>query len=217
MGTLLNRRRYMGGAKGFPYDAEIEYLESTGAACIDTGITPTLSYSVEMEFKWVSPFSSGDASANLFGCINGWNHNGYAIVYTHQLNRKSFYNCWGNNFKANDNYDLSYLLDSWHTLNFSNKKAMVDGTQIGQTSTGTGNPIGSVYLFCAKNWANGNNYGIGTTKQIRSFKLYNASSNLVRDLIPVRKGTTGYMYDKISKQLFGNAGTDAFVLGPDKT
>ena len=215
MGTLLNRRRYMGG-KALPYDAEVEYLQSTGTACIDTGIIPTLSYSVEIEFKWVSPFFSADASANLFGSINGWNNNGFCIVYTHQSNRHDFYNCWGNNFKESRNTDLSYLLDSWHTLTFTNKKTLIDGTQIGQTSTGTGNPIGNVYLFCARNWANGNLYGIGTTKQIRSFKMYDASSNLVMDLIPVRKGTVGYMYDKVSGQLFGNAGTDAFVLGPDK-
>ena len=36
------------------------------------------------------------------------------------------------------------------------------------------------------------------------------------DGIPVRKGTTGYLYDRVSKQLFGNAGTGDFVLGPDK-
>ena len=71
MGTLLNRRRYMGGAKGLPYDAEVEYLESTGTAYIDTGITPTLSYSVEMEFYLVSPLSSESASATMFGALNG--------------------------------------------------------------------------------------------------------------------------------------------------
>jgi hypothetical protein len=39
---------------------------------------------------------------------------------------------------------------------------------------------------------------------------------LVRDFIPVRVGNVGYMYDKVSKQLFGNQGTGAFILGPDK-
>jgi hypothetical protein len=38
----------------------------------------------------------------------------------------------------------------------------------------------------------------------------------VADFIPVRIGQTGYMYDKVSGQLFGNAGTGAFILGPDK-
>ena len=36
-------------------------------------------------------------------------------------------------------------------------------------------------------------------------------------MIPVRVGQVGYMYDRVSKTLFGNAGTDSFVLGPDVT
>ena len=39
---------------------------------------------------------------------------------------------------------------------------------------------------------------------------------LVRDFIPVRKGGKGYMYDRVSKKLFGNKGTGDFVVGPDK-
>lgn len=35
------------------------------------------------------------------------------------------------------------------------------------------------------------------------------------DLIPVRKGNVGYMYDKVSGKLYGNAGTGKFIVGPD--
>jgi hypothetical protein len=53
-----------------------------------------------------------------------------------------------------------------------------------------------------------------------SSKLYfckiNVDSNLVRDLIPVRIGNVGYMYDKVSGKLFENQGTGNFILGPDK-
>ena len=38
---------------------------------------------------------------------------------------------------------------------------------------------------------------------------------LVRDMVPVRVGQVGYMYDRVSNTLFGNAGTGDFVLGPD--
>ena len=47
-------------------------------------------------------------------------------------------------------------------------------------------------------------------------KLYD-NNILVRDLIPVRIGAVGYFYDRVSGQLFGNSGTGAFVIGPDKT
>ena len=44
----------------------------------------------------------------------------------------------------------------------------------------------------------------------------------VRDFIPVRFTNSlgvseGAMYDRVSGQLFRNAGTGAFVIGPDKT
>ena len=42
-----------------------------------------------------------------------------------------------------------------------------------------------------------------------------SNGSYICDLIPVRVGKVGYMYDKVSGQLFGNAGTGAFVLGPD--
>ena len=37
------------------------------------------------------------------------------------------------------------------------------------------------------------------------------------DIIPVRVGDIGYLYDRVSGQLFGNSGTGAFIIGPDKT
>jgi len=40
---------------------------------------------------------------------------------------------------------------------------------------------------------------------------------VVVDFIPVRKEGVGYMYDKVSRQLFGNSGTGNFILGNDKT
>jgi hypothetical protein len=34
-------------------------------------------------------------------------------------------------------------------------------------------------------------------------------------MIPVRKDGVGYMYDRITKKLYGNAGTGSFILGAD--
>jgi hypothetical protein len=49
---------------------------------------------------------------------------------------------------------------------------------------------------------------------LRSCKFMRGDE-LLRDFIPVRKGNIGYMYDRVSGQLFGNQGTGEFVLGPD--
>ena len=63
------------------------------------------------------------------------------------------------------------------------------------------------------------NGGSGTDSRkfvgrIAYVKIY-LSDVLVMDCIPVRVGQTGYMYDKVSGNLFGNRGTGDFILGPD--
>ena len=55
----------------------------------------------------------------------------------------------------------------------------------------------------------------GSSGKLYYCKIWKGGS-LVRDYIPVRVGQVGYMYDKVSGQLFGNSGTGDFVLGPDK-
>ena len=46
-------------------------------------------------------------------------------------------------------------------------------------------------------------------------EIWDEQYNKVLDLIPVRKGNIGYMYDRVSGQLFGNQGTGAFIIGND--
>ena len=44
------------------------------------------------------------------------------------------------------------------------------------------------------------------------------NGDLLFDLIPVRKNGVGYLYDKVSGELFGNAaGSGSFSYGDDKT
>ena len=53
-----------------------------------------------------------------------------------------------------------------------------------------------------------------TQMTLYSFKIWK-NGVFVRDYIPVRKGTVGYLYDRVSGKLFGNAGTGAFTYGND--
>ena len=69
----------------------------------------------------------------------------------------------------------------------------------------------SIVLF---GWCN---LGTKTSSYCRigGFTAYNNGAK-VMDLIPVRKDGVGYMYDKVSGQLFGNAsGSGAFTYGND--
>lgn len=55
----------------------------------------------------------------------------------------------------------------------------------------------------------------GGSVQIASVKIHD-NGVLVRDFVPVRIETAGYLYDKVTGNLFGNSGTGSFILGPDK-
>ena len=70
----------------------------------------------------------------------------------------------------------------------------------------------SIFLFENNvSWAGG-----GSRPKCRiKYAKFHKGSILVRDFIPVRKGTVGYLYDRVTGALFGNAGTGDFVIGPD--
>lgn len=50
--------------------------------------------------------------------------------------------------------------------------------------------------------------------KIYEFKIKNSDGTLQRHMIPVSKDNTGYMYDLVTKQLYGSAGFDPFLYGP---
>ena len=54
-----------------------------------------------------------------------------------------------------------------------------------------------------------------TGLRIAHIAIYDGET-LVRDLVPVRIGNEGFMYDYVTETLFGNQGTGRFMLGPDK-
>lgn len=188
-----------------PYDAEIEYLQSTGTQWIDldyyadqyTSMTAKFQYTATTAQQYL--FSIRDAWDVMFGFyING------SSKFAFSFNNATHYNATKINLAANT---------SLHTLSISacntNGTVVFDNKTI-NLSGGTRNP-GSIRLFGA----------VGTPPYGRpKMKLYNISFSrngvLDCDLIPVRKGTTGYMYDKVSGKLYGNSGTDTFTLGPDK-
>jgi hypothetical protein len=60
--------------------------------------------------------------------------------------------------------------------------------------------------------------GAGEPSKIKLYNLkFSRNGNILRNFIPVRVGTVGYLFDKVNRQLYGNAGSGAFTLGPDIT
>jgi hypothetical protein len=64
-----------------------------------------------------------------------------------------------------------------------------------------------------------NSSGISTNPDDNIGKIHNCqifrNGVLLRDFVSVRVGQKGYLYDRVSRQLFGNAGTGDFIIGND--
>lgn len=190
------------------YDAEIEFLESTGTQWLDTEFYPDLStLSCEIKLRLVS--SANDGLFGLFGVR--------AVASSDTKNNCSILtNPSKHNLRIDWYKYLTVYADIGEDYEFScgtGNRVVINGTEYEETSTPkvSGYSDYSFYLFATNS--------VGTPMALCNQRVYHAkihdNGTLVRDLIPVRKGNIGYMYDRVSGRLFGNSGTGEFVLGPD--
>lgn len=185
-----------------PYDAEIEYLQSSGTQFIN------LSFGADVTDEVFARFAVGKLGSDKY--INSsrtWNSNNNR--WGMGVHQNEYCMAFGN--RTTGSGIIGGTPDGkFHNWHYANK--FVEITDLGRSkdfsSIGWGGTTSTLKLFYG--------YNSNTACSISSYKhLKNGVA--VCDFIPVRVGTTGYMYDKVSKQLFGNSGTGSFVLGPDVT
>jgi hypothetical protein len=192
------------------FDSKIEYIENIAGSYINTGIKGSGSQKIECVFMPIKKTS------NEFNCIYGartkpGNQDG---IYIYNNNTTNNYGYVAYNATATNNLAAAFAsLNVKHTFVQDKGLFTLDGTTIKSHTNATFTSTANIFIFDGSN-ANvrGNYKGYF---RLYSFKIYNASGILVRNFVPVRVGSVGYLYDNVSKSLFGNVGTDAFVLGPD--
>lgn len=180
------------------YDAQVEYLESTGTQYIDTGRNyANGAVSIDLDLKIltnsitsnIALFGVGTSSGNWFG----------------QATSNQVYGCGSeasnSNIQVGNRIFANLLYGTGITLT-------INGNLIG--SRGSGVYTGTFKLFKASATASTPVHTL-----VYSMTMKNANSIIIQNLIPVRCGTTGYMYDRVSGTLFGNDGTGDFVVGAD--
>ena len=201
--TSPNGVNFIGGRE-IIYDAEIEYLETQGNCNIPTPYVPSgLNIGIQTKFM--------------------------PLGYTQNTNWMSWYNAYTNEqtqcfrcMRPRSN-DLIWITngavsagsgsDPQYNITFGNtyeivtngRSISVNGvTKTGRTQSSTHN-TGIISIF--ENRFKGRCY---------YFKVLD-NGNLILDCIPVRIGNVGYMYDKVSNQLFGNnpAASGTLILGAD--
>jgi hypothetical protein len=187
-----------------PYDAEIEYLESTGTQYIYTGIIPQLTTDV---------YSLGIAATGVvaYGFFAGVEEKiDGSVVQLGLLRRSASNNFW---YVVNKNQATPLInINERHDATIALDRN--GGCRIDSVTFSIGDTYNTVFTLPLYVGAlNGN----GKTRSYNKMRLYHFSvkRNGVKiiDLIPVRKGDIGYMYDRVSGELFGNDGTGEFILG----
>ena len=188
MGSIINLSASR-LVKTLPYDAEIEYLKGDWNCYIDTLYFPTTTTEIEVKQSYSSNFDWGVRASGF--TVGVWRN---TIYY----------------YRA---YQQDWSPSAVRVLYIGKGIVTVDGQQIQTYSPIPARMSLPIALFC---WHNNSYAPHGNDNvTIYYFKVWEDDA-LVLDLIPVRVGTTGYMYDKVSGQLFGNEGTGNFILGPDK-
>lgn len=198
---MINRRRVYGGSKKLPYDAEIEYLESSGNQYIDTGVVLDATMTVRVLYDFIQ-----------YGFVFGARNN--AAVNAVDRHYSGVANEIGDQYVIRYGNEILYRLNTIpHGTNgvvISPAGVVLNGKTVSVVTYGNAFFSGHCFLFTINH--GGSPYlGAYAFNRIRRFSIDN-----IIDLIPVRVGQVGYMYDKVSKQLFGNSGTGDFILGPDK-
>ena len=198
--SIFRRRLMMGQGESepVPYDARIEYLESTGTQWIDTGIIPDNDTGLS-----IKAYSSNTTDSYVVGLRNNAGNTRWCIGhstggYYYAINSTNSYRFATNPLEMFFNYLNSKMFRATgyggHTLSSLSFVPTYNIRMFGSAGT----------VASYSKWA-GRIYYLQITQ----------GDSVVMNLIPVRVGTVGYMYDKVSKQLFGNDGTGDFILGGD--
>jgi hypothetical protein len=199
--------------KGRPYDAEIEYLESTTTQYINTNI----SLSTDMIISCTYAFSeTNEIWRRLFGWSH-WTQEGWGNTYSFCYNTSTRI-CPRFVVGVNSEVYLpKYTSGKYEVSLNTNGFVHVKGLDNAYNQSSNLNPWQyssaphPIYLY---NFG-GSSIVDGAKCKVYGFKI-KSNNKVLLNFTPVRVGNVGYMYDKVSGKLFGNSGTGNFILGPDK-
>lgn len=209
----------LGRKPKLPYDAEVEYLQSTGTQWIDTGVVPTLYTKSEVVAKFTTVSSSQICGAYWDGVYNAFDTCGVAN------------NSWFLRALTSGSPNPSGWTVDTNTHTFvsdaQTNTMSVDGVSVTRSAISIGTPV-SIYLFARHERSEGASVTFPCQVKIYSVRFFD-SGVLVRDFIPVRitneQGVSeSAMYDRANPTvgmdpdgsprtdgLYRNRGTGAFL------
>lgn len=185
--------------RGVPYDAEVEYLESTGTQWIDTGIKPNNNTHTQLLLQLTNI-----NAPTILDAKTSWSLNAYTVGF------------WDGGYVASA-YGASGPLPPQGQVRWTLDKILID---FDKRNISIGNLFSTTFTSqtfeCEKSLFIFKSHSAYAPAEMKLYycKIYD-NDVITRDIIPVRVGSIGYMYDRVSHKLFGNKGTGNFILGPD--
>ena len=179
-----------------PYDAEVEYLESTGTQYINLS-QAIAGRTIATEIRWVPVSSVNDRF------VHGGGQNSSPQVRIGTYSNQ-------NPFVAVDGTTCYIYIPNGAIVSKVDRQYVVCRTNLYHSDY--------IYLYCQE-WSRLPNGLISA--RIFDVKISDSGGNAIMNLVPVRftneqNQSEGAMYDRVSGALFRNAGTGAFTIGPDK-
>lgn len=223
---IAARESFAAARRRLPYDAEVEYLESTNTQWIDTGLVWKLgdTFRIETAQSQIRDQASFGVAARIYGFSNNDNN----------ANPRGFF--WGSAPYSGGRADVLPFVYGLakHSITLNETSCVVDGVALsGSVTSGTADSLHTIPLFCRVN-----NSAITTINKTYNGKIYSwkhfRDGVLIRNMTPVRytneQGVSeGAMYDRANPTvgmnpdgspradgLYRNRGTGAFIFGPDK-
>ena len=182
---------------------ELEYIQSSGTQYIDTGFKPSGNSGIVVDYQQVGTIAYQDP---LFGARQSSSNTAFSMWLSSNVTYPQYGNVSydAKPISINNNTRLIYKLDKGIA---SCGDKTVSFSQLSFTSSY------NLVLFSV------NTGGTVDTRRI-SGKLYNCkiydNNEIVRDFIPCKNpsGVIG-LYDTVNSQFYQNAGSGAFVAGPE--
>ena len=197
----------MSGSTSLPFDSFVQWLEApSDQSYIDTEVSGQSGLEFGITFEFFTPAQY----APIFGNYIDEAHNCCRIIIGNTVGNQLYCN---NNTKAGGplafNASQSSRMQLYIGSTFVNYSSNRNPTNI-PTAEGTENQS-HIALF-----QRSLSTPSGLYATVRCYLFWiRKNGEYLRYMMPVRVGTTGYMYDGVSGRLFGSIGTDDFNIGGD--
>lgn len=193
---------------------EVEYIESTAAQYINTGVYVNPDYSVEVTFMLTQKKTTWDT---LFGTRNGqqarftarWANTTSGKLGVHRSRAKT------SNYENFDdsNADKGDVAGKWHTVKLAKREYSFDGAlrKTYNTTTSTATFPYPIFLFALCNAGSPADYGYF---RIKRAQIWDNNDVLIRDYIPcVNLDGVAGMYDTVNDTFNPSGSSTQFVAG----